>query len=163
MRMFKLLIGTIYLKLLLIPTCLLGQDFQIINGKPLKGDAFKIKKNSSYIKINNPSDLVIRTQDRINLFLEKNGEVIKSTSFMPQDRYVELDYSFDEGEYDIIFRNNDINKSYDVYAKGTLKVLGIKWWKYPTAALLGVLISKILSNGEKTNPPLPEPPLPGGG
>lgn len=136
-----------------------SQNFTIENAKS-NGNPIKLEKNSSYIEINIPEDLKLRTNNSVGVILKKENKIIESLSFMPQETSFRINYKFKKtGNYTILFENSDLRKLY------TIKVVGGgKGFLYSIIGGGALFAAYKLTIGRpKNNPPLPEPPLPGGG
>jgi len=152
--------------LIFIPFVSIAQNFTIVDGKNKNNYVKKNKKRSSII-VNMPSDLSTRTKKSIGITLKDyKDKTLKKLSFSPsvESFKIDLDYPLDrsflfgKNTYYLSINNDDIDT--EIIIKTTpicgaickLGVLGL--------AATAIILTKGSKN--KKNPPLPEPPLPGG-
>ena len=150
-----------YLILLLIPIYSNAQNFVIENGKRKASERFDIKSGANFIDIVIPSDLSYRTESPINVVLKKGDKVIKNVFIKSNSPSLRLEHNFTRGFYNLSFSNLEIDKSVTIKVKGKKILIKSLIIAAPLISAYFILFNNKSKN--KENPPLPDPPLPGGG
>ena len=147
-----------YLILLLIPIYSNAQNFVIENGKRKGNERFNIKSRANFIDIVIPPDLEVYTKSPINVVLKKGDKVIKSVFIKSNSSSLRLEHNFTRGYYNLSFKNSKIDKIVTIKRpRRNRAVYYIGGLAFVTAIYL------FTKTDSYSNPPLPDPPLPGGG